>query len=97
MKKLLYTIAAALLLCACGTKQTESQCPYQEDSFPIHGSVLKNVDSMEYYNSKAAEGDTRPVYHGCILLLRRTSSTFASMDHSHSYPARSRFIIKSRC
>ena len=54
MKKLLYTFAAALLLCACGTKLTQQQCPYQEDSFPIHGSVLKNVDSMEYYNALAA-------------------------------------------
>ena len=62
MKKLIYTSAAALLLCACGTKQTQQQCPYQEDSFPIHGSVLKNVDSMEYYNSKAAEGDARALY-----------------------------------
>ena len=62
MKKLHFTIAAALLLCACGTKQTQQQCPYQEDSFPIHGSVLKNVDSMEYYNSKAAEGDARALY-----------------------------------
>ena len=63
MKKLFYTIAAALLLCACGTKPTQQQCPYQEDSFPIHGSVLKNVDSMEYYNSKAAEGDARALYN----------------------------------
>ena len=62
MKKLLYTIAAALLLCACGTKQTQQQCPYQEDSFPIHGSVLKNVDSMEYYSRMAAEGDARGLY-----------------------------------
>lgn len=62
MKKLLYTIAAALLLCACGKKLTQQQCPYQEDSFPIHGSVLKNVDSMEYYNAKAAEGDARAQY-----------------------------------
>ena len=62
MKKLHFTIAAALLLCACGTKQTQQQCPYQEDSFPIHGSVLKNVDSMEYYNALAAQGDARAQY-----------------------------------
>ena len=62
MKKLLYIFAAALLLCACGTKQTQQQCPYQEDSFPIHGSVLKNVDSMEYYSALAAQGDARAQY-----------------------------------
>ena len=62
MKRLIYTSAAALLLCACGTKQTQQQCPYQEDSFPIHGSVLKNVDSMEYYNALAAQGDARAQY-----------------------------------
>lgn len=62
MKKLLLLFTTCLFLCACGTKQTENQCPYQEDSFPIHGSVLKNVDSMEYYNAKAAEGDARAQY-----------------------------------
>lgn len=62
MRKFLYTIAAALLLCACGTKQTQLQCPYQEDSIPIHGSVLKNIDSMEYYNAQAAQGDARAQY-----------------------------------
>lgn len=55
-------ILVMLLLCACGTKQTQQQYPYQEDSFPIHGSVLKNVDSMEYYNSLAAQGDARAQY-----------------------------------
>ena len=62
MKKFLYTIAAALLLCACGTKQTQQQCPYPEDTFVIHGSLLKNVDSMEYYNALAAQGDARAQY-----------------------------------
>lgn len=62
MKKLFYTIAVCALLCACGTKQTEQTCPYQEDSFPIHGSLLKNVDSMEYYNALAAQGDARAQY-----------------------------------
>lgn len=62
MKKLLYTIAAALLLCACGTKQTQQQCPYTEDTFPIYGHVLKNVDSMEYYSAQAAQGDARAQY-----------------------------------
>ena len=62
MKKLLYTITAALLLCACGTKQTQQQCPYPEDTFVIHGSLLKNVDSMEYYNALAAQGDARAQY-----------------------------------
>ena len=56
MKKLLCTIAASLLLCACGTKQTQQQCPYTEDTFPIYGHVLKNVDSMEYYSAHAAQG-----------------------------------------
>ena len=62
MKRLLFIFFASVFFCACGTKQTQQQCPYQEDSFPIHGSVLKNVDSMEYYNSKAAEGDARALY-----------------------------------
>jgi len=62
MKRMLFIFAAALLLCACGTKQTQQQCPYQEDSFPIHGSVLKNVDSMEYYSAQAAQGDARAQY-----------------------------------
>lgn len=62
MKQTLFIFAAALLLCACGTKQTQQHCPYQEDSFPIHVSVLKNVDSMEYYNALAAQGDARAQY-----------------------------------
>lgn len=62
MKRLLFIFFASVFFCACGTKQTQQQCPYQEDSFPIHGSVLKNVDSMEYYNAKAAEGDARGLY-----------------------------------
>lgn len=65
MKKFLYILAACALLCACGTKpaqQAEQSCPYQEDSFPIHGSLLKNVDSMEYYSAKAQEGDARALY-----------------------------------
>ena len=62
MKRLLFILTTCLFLSACGTKQTESQCPYQEDSFPIHGSVLKNMDSMEYYSRLAAEGDARGLY-----------------------------------
>jgi len=42
MKKLLYTIAAALLLCACGSKPEQKQCPYIEEEFVIHGSVLQS-------------------------------------------------------
>ena len=62
MRKLLFIFTAALLLCACGTKQTQQQCPYSEDTFVIHGSLLKNVDSMEYYNALAAQGDARAQY-----------------------------------
>lgn len=62
MKKVLFIVSVCLIAVACGTKQTEQQCPYQEDTFVIHGSVLKNVDSMEYYSAKAAEGDARAQY-----------------------------------
>ena len=62
MKPRLLRFTLALLLCACGTKQTQQQCPYQEDSFLIRGAVLKNIDSMEYYNVLAAQGDARAQY-----------------------------------
>ena len=58
-KRLLQIILLALVLCACVTKQTEQKCPYEEDTFAIRGSVLKSVDSMEYYNALAAQGDAR--------------------------------------
>ena len=62
MSRELFIYFAALLLCACGTKQTQQQSPYPEDTFVIHGSLLKNVDSMEYYNALAAQGDARAQY-----------------------------------
>ena len=62
MKKVLYLIVACALLCACGTKTIEQQCPYTEDSFYIHISVLQNVDSMNYYDSLANLGDARALY-----------------------------------
>lgn len=62
MKNVIYIFLTSLLLCACGTKQTQQQCPYQEDSFVIHGSVLKNLDSMKYYSEQAEQGDARAQY-----------------------------------
>ena len=62
MKRILVISISALLLCACGTKQSQQQCPYSEDTFVIHGSLLKDVDSMEYYNALAAQGDARAQY-----------------------------------
>ena len=60
MKKLLFIVPLCFIAVACGTKQ--KQTPYTEEEFAIHGSVLKSVDSMEYYSAKAAEGDARAQY-----------------------------------
>lgn len=60
MKKLLLILPLCLIAVACGTKQ--KQTPYTEEEYVIHGSVLKSVDSMEYYSAKAAEGDARAQY-----------------------------------
>ena len=47
MKKILFIFAACALLCACGSKPEQKQCPYDEEEFVIHGSVLQSPDSME--------------------------------------------------
>jgi TPR repeat protein len=62
MKHTLLIFAAALLLCACGSKPAQHQCPYTEEEFPIHGSVLSNPDSMAYYSELAEQGDARALY-----------------------------------
>ncbi len=36
--------------------------PYTEEEYAIRGSVLKSVDSMEYYSALAAQGDARAQY-----------------------------------
>ena len=58
----IFVFLVCFVFSSCGTKQTQQQCPYPEDTFVIHGSVLKNVDSMEYYNAQAAHGDARAQY-----------------------------------
>ena len=60
MKKLLFILPLCIFAIACGTKQ--KQTPYTEEEFEIRGSVLKSVDSMEYYSAKASEGDARAQY-----------------------------------
>lgn len=62
MKKILFILSTCALICACGTKPAQNQCPYTEEEFPIHGSVLSNPDSMEYYSELAKEGDARALY-----------------------------------
>lgn len=60
MKKFLFILTICCIAIGCSTKQ--KQTPYTEEEFTIHGTVLKNVDSMEYYSAKAAEGDARAQY-----------------------------------
>jgi len=60
MKKLLLILPICFLAIACNNKP--KQTPYTEEEYPIRGSVLKSVDSMEYYSAKAAEGDARAQY-----------------------------------
>lgn len=62
MKKILFLLSACALLCACGSKPEQKQCPYTEEEFTIHGSVLSNPDSMEYYSALAEQGDARALY-----------------------------------
>ena len=62
MKRLLFIIAACAILCACGSKTEQKQCPYDEEEYVIRGSVLQNPDSMEYYSELAAQGDARALY-----------------------------------
>ena len=62
MKKLLFIFAACALLCACGSKPEQKQCPYEGEEFVIHGSELQSPDSMEHYAALAAEGDARAQY-----------------------------------
>ena len=62
MKKLVFIFAACALLCACGSKTEQKQCPYDEEEFVIHGSVLQSPDSMEHYAALASEGDARAQY-----------------------------------
>jgi hypothetical protein len=46
----------------CCTKTSPKQTPYTEEEYAIRGSVLKNVDSMEYYSELAMQGDARAQY-----------------------------------
>ena len=60
MKKILFVLSILCLMVCCN--QAPKQTPYTEEEYAIHGSVLKNIDSMEYYSAKAAEGDARAQY-----------------------------------
>ena len=60
MKKLLFIIPLCFIVVACGNKP--KQTPYTEEEYAIRGSVLKSVDSMEYYSALAAQGDARAQY-----------------------------------
>lgn len=69
MKKLLFIFITCLLLCACGTKQEAKQTPYTEEEYVIRGSVLQNLDLMDYYAALAKEGDTRALYIMAALII----------------------------
>lgn len=62
MKHNLFLVIVSILLVGCGTKPAQNQCPYTEEEFPIHGSVLSNPDSMAYYSELAEQGDARALY-----------------------------------
>ena len=61
MKKILIALSILLLMVCC-TKTTPKQTPYTEEEYAIRGSVLKNLDSMEYYSALAEQGDARAQY-----------------------------------
>ena len=62
MKHNIFLVIVSILLVGCGSKPAQNQCPYTEEEFTIHGSVLSNPDSMEYYSALAEQGDARALY-----------------------------------
>ena len=61
MKKILLVLPILVLMVCC-IKTTPKQTPYTEEEYAIRGSVLKSVDSMEFYSELAKQGDARAQY-----------------------------------
>lgn len=79
MKRFLFILATCALLCACGSKSEQKQCPYDEEEFVIRSRMLHHPDTMDHYAALAAESDARGQY---VM-----AASYYCFDDRHPIPA----------
>ena len=62
-------VALLGLIITTGAYCDEEYEEYTEEEYVIRGSVLQNLDLMDYYAALAKEGDTRALYIMAALII----------------------------